>query len=357
MTYTSDVVTCTSPANIAFLKYWGKDPSGPQWPTNNSLSMTLKNAVTVTQITKSSSNRSTLKLNGYEVFADSLKYQKVFAHVEFLAKRLKSLFGSSQELLTRMNQPLEINSTNHFPTGSGIASSASAFSALTVGYVAWCLRAQTWEELELAGISRSVLANLARMGSGSASRSLFDGFVEWSRGQSVQSQSIQRVHPCDWWDLTDTIVILSDKEKSISSSEGHSRVWTSPIFRSRLSSLPIRLDRIKESINQKCAERLGNLLEEEALEMHHVASTGSPPLNYLTDETLKFLEWLRLQRSTHQLRAWFTIDAGPNVHVIAERKDRPLLLEALKRDWPETKLILDEIGHGPSWTWSPTPST
>lgn len=323
------------PTNIAFLKYWGKSDEDQQWPTNDSLSMTL-DLYTETFASLSPVQRE--KADGVFEFSSD---QDLGSCAPFLKKALKHLKFLSKEL--NFPQTVYIQSANEFPAGCGIASSASGLASLTLASLAAWTSSSTFEELESHGFSRERIAHLSRMGSGSAGRSLWGGFVEWTRGLESHTQSLSQVFPSTHWNLRDCVLIVSDSEKAISSTEGHKLASTSPIFATRLMGLPGRLQRIKEAIAQKDMNTLGPLLEEEALEMHEVMASSNPPCVYMTASTFDLLEFLVRKRNEFKIPFYFTLDAGPNVHVIYEESYR----EKLKELFKDYRSLDVAIGSGP----------
>lgn len=327
-----------APSNIALVKYWGKRDPETQWPANDSLSMTLNVARSITTAQKIDGPYDVFQFSGQTFTSQTSPQHKVFKQLS----RLKSLLGFDDNLL--------IETQNTFPAGCGIASSASGFAALTLAALAAYVGQDSWDHLSILGFDRNRLANLARLGSGSAARSLFGGYVRWSAGSSHDQQIIQPVFSADHWPLTDLIVVLSDEEKSVPSSTAHLAAWASPLFAPRLSHLNKRLSNVTQAIANKDMERLGEEIEAEALEMHAVAMTGEPRVNYFLPKTVEFLTWMRGERARGKLPAWFTIDAGPNVHVICEQKDAQSVQKYIQDFWPSAKVIADGVGNGPRLT-------
>lgn len=325
------------PSNIAFLKYWGKRDPALQWPANDSLSMTLTNAKTITSARRRAGGFDSFQFQDKLIDSVTSPQNKVFLHLNRLRNELN------------LEGHLHIHSENTFPSDCGIASSASGFAALTMAGIAALLETNDWNELALRGASKESIAHWARLGSGSAGRSCFGGFVQWTAGENPTSQKIAPLYPASHWDLCDVIVILDDDKKSMSSSEAHLAAWGSPLFKTRLAGIPERLRRMRAAIEIRDVEKLGVELEAECLEMHSVAMTGTPAVCYLKPETTEFTTWVREQRSLGWLPAWFTIDAGPNVHLICERQNQDLVVDAINKKWRErrTKIMIDRIGEGP----------
>lgn len=198
-----------------------------------------------------------------------------------------------------------VESNTDIPTGVGLASSAAAFAALAVAAAV---------ALEL-GLSERELSILARLGSGSACRSVPPGFVEWVAGDRHEDSYAYSIAPPEHWALWDVIVILSEQHKAVGSSEGHRRAVTSPLHIPRVTTAPERLARCREAIQRRDFESLAEIIETDALWMHAVMMTSRPPLFYWEPATLMILRAVRRWRD-EGLPVAFTLDAGPNVHVI-----------------------------------------
>ena len=324
-----------APSNIAFLKYWGKEDSESQWPWNDSLSMTLSHCMTRTQsLIRSDLQDFLISFDGH-VLNSGPKKEKIHRYLSFLKDKF------------HFDSFLELETENNFPTGSGVASSASGFAALTLSALAAWTDSDSFEELERKGFSLEKLAFLSRLGSGSSCRSFFGGYVVWEKGETSQKQAVKPFLSGYDWKLSDTVVILSEDEKKLSSSEAHKRVPTSPLFKVRLSNMKEKLRSFQSALSKRKMERLGALLEKEALEIHNLIMTAEKPFSYLSDATLEFLCWLRKMREEEGVKAYFTIDAGPNVHVITQEEDTLRFRSLLRKSFPELKFISDEVGSGP----------
>ena len=332
------VYIARAPSNIALLKYWGKRDEAAQWPANDSLSMTLSHAVTTTRAVAIQANDFCFSLNGQPLTRQSVAGGKIFAHLD----RMTAITGNTQKLA--------ISSDNSFPTGSGIASSASGFAALTLSVLAALNSATSLAELADKGFDAAAMARLARMGSGSACRSFHGGFVHWEAGDHPDRQRVSELFSADHWQLSDLIVILQTTPKTLSSTAGHRMASASPRFAQRLAALADRFAVMREAIRLRDLGRLGPLLEQEALEMHAVIESSLPGFRYLSPATHEFLDWLRNVRTRYGLQAFFTCDAGANVHVIGEPKTLEKLLKMLQEKDLQQKTILDVIGTGPILT-------
>lgn len=289
--------TIRAGSNIAFIKYWGVDDAMLNLPQNNSISMTLADAHTTTTVEWSDDPRLTtddICLDGTQL--DAQKGARLVGHLD----RIRALAG--------VDYRARVVSQNNFPMASGIASSASGFAALTAAACA---------ALDLP-LPASRLSALARRGSGSASRSLFGGFVEWERGQDDATSVAHQLHPSEHWLLYDVVAVVSGAEKAVSSEQGHRLAKSSPLNGGRVASLPQALAEVRSGLAQRDLSRLGPVIEQDALAMHAVMMTSSPALFYWQPGTLEIIQAIYQWRARDGVQAYFTIDAGPNLHIICE---------------------------------------
>ncbi len=303
MSYSS--ATAIAHPNIAFIKYWGNREESLRLPQNGSVSMNLEELTTRTMVTFDSSlPHDILDLNGIRQAGESL--QRVTRHLNII-RGIRGI-SSRAHILTE----------NNFPSDAGIASSASAFAALTLAAVS------------AAGIEMSEkdLSRLARRGSGSACRSVPAGFVEWYRGNSDIDSFAVTIAPPDHWNLVDCIAVIDAGQKRISSSEGHARAKTSPLQPSRVQDADRRIDICKQAILQRDFSALAEVIELDSNMMHSVMMTSVPPLYYWLPVTLDIMKAIQSWRKTG-IPVAFTIDAGPNVHVICEEGSRDLVKSKL----------------------------
>lgn len=301
--------TAVAGSNIAFVKYWGNLDDSLRLPMNGSLSMTLDAATTTTTIQFDATYKmDRLTLNNRR--ADQTATLRASRHLDHLRQ------------IANIDLPAKIVSENSFPTGAGIASSASGFAALTVAAA---------HALGL-DLSETELSRLARLGSGSASRSIAGGFVEWFPGGRHEDSFAQQIAPPDHWDLVDIIAIISSEEKEVGSTAGHPLAHTSPFYQARLGELQTTLPLMRRALLERDLPTLGELLEAEAISLHVAAMTSRPRVLYWNGGTItlmhKLQEWRQGNRDTAV--GYFTIDAGPNIHIITTSTHVPALLEKLK---------------------------
>ena len=267
-------------------------------------------------------------LTSDEVFIDGLRIEGAgWDRVRFVLDEVRRM--------AKIDLFATVTSKNNFPSDAGIASSASGFSALALA------------ASRAAGIkaSQKGLSILARLGSGSACRSIPDGFTLWKRGRSDgSSYAIQIAKPA-FWDLRDIVVVVSKEKKKAGSTEGHAAAISSPYFKARLTRLPVRIKKLKQALLKRDFEIFGRILEEEAIDLHVIAMTSKPPIFYWNKGTMEVM------RAVHKIRergigCYFTMDAGPNVHVLCLGKDELKIKRILGRLQDILFLIFNKAGRG-----------
>lgn len=229
-----------------------------------------------------------------------------------------------------------VDSQNNFPMAAGIASSASAFAALSLAASA------------AAGLSLSEaeLSRLARRGSGSACRSVPGGFVEWQVGESDETSYAFSMAPPEHWDLADCIAIVSRVHKPTGSTEGHALAASSPLQDARVVDAPRRLEICRRAILERDFESFAGIVELDSNLMHAVMMTSNPPLLYWRPATLAVMHAVQEWRQDG-LPVCYTIDAGPNVHVLCPSAVAPRVVESLK-GIPEVESVLSSRPGGPA---------
>lgn len=301
-----DPVTARACSNIALIKYWGNRDDRLRLPTNGSISMNLAGLETTTSLRFDDElPADRLTLNGSPAAPEQVN--RVSQHLDLLRG------------LARTDVRAYVESYNSFPTGAGIASSASAFAALTVAAAAAL-------GLEL---TERELSALARRGSGSACRSIPGGFAEWYPGAADQDSYAETIATPDHWDLIDLVAIVSTGHKAVGSTGGHAIAGTSPLQSARVADAAHRLDLCRAALLDRDFEALATVMELDALMMHAVMMTSNPPLIYWEPPTLTVIEAVRSMRAGG-VHVAFTIDAGANVHVLAPGAVREKVETALR---------------------------
>ncbi|MEM7441068.1 MAG: diphosphomevalonate decarboxylase [Pseudomonadota bacterium] len=285
--------TAYAPSNIALSKYWGKRNVALNLPLNSSVSISLRDWGSTTQVTPANDGQDAVWLNGDKLARDSAFSTNALAFADRFRRDLDA--------------PLHIHTTNTIPTAAGLASSASGFAALTR---ALCTAFG-------ANLDRTQQSQLARVGSGSASRSLWQGFVRWDRGTAQDgSDSYGRLLPYNWPEFRIAIIPVDTGPKAQSSRDGMNHtVRTSPLF----SAWPGRAEEdcaeVEAAIGAYDLTTLGEVMEANALAMHATMMAARPALVYLKPATWAVLETL-WQARADGLAAYATMDAGANVKLI-----------------------------------------
>ncbi|MDH7476117.1 MAG: diphosphomevalonate decarboxylase [Microgenomates group bacterium] len=313
--------TAIAPANIAFIKYWGKKDERLRLPANGSISVNLSNLQTITTVDFSADYQEDIVIINHK--KDKKEATRVVEHLN----RIRHLAGIKNRAM--------VVSQNNFPTATGLASSASGFAALTVA-------AASAASLNL---SEKELTILARQGSGSACRSIPDGFVEWFEGKNNETSYAHSIFPADYWSIRIITITLAYESKEVGSSLGHKLALANPFFKTRLLRINEKIKRIKRLIKEKNFRQFGEMIEREALELHAIALTSDPPIIYWQPETVKIINLIRLWRKEN-LSAYFTIDAGPNIFLVCEEKNLNKLIAKLNKIKEIKKIIINSPSRG-----------
>lgn len=291
--------TAVAHPNIALCKYWGKRDARLNLPSTPSLSLTLAPFRTRTTVTWGAATDSVI-FNGVE--NTSSEGRKILTTLD----RIAALTGIARP-------PCTITTDNDFPTAAGLASSASGFAALVVAANA----------AADAGLSTYMQAIIARQGSGSATRSLQGGWVEWTLGEAPDgSDSFGRqIAPADHWDVRMLVVLVRSGPKEIGSTDGMNHTMrTSPYYPAWVVQAPADVEEARVAVFDRDLERLGRVTERSALRMHASMMAADPAVLYWKPETLTALEVVREARKDG-LSGWATMDAGPNVKVLCAASD------------------------------------
>ena len=313
--------TAVAPSNIAFIKYWGKKDEDLKIPMNGSISMNLSNLLTTTTV----------------------EFNKSFKTDEMVINNQKEENGRGRAVnhldkirkLAKINYKAKVVSRNNFPTGTGLSSSASGFAALT-------LAASNAASLNL---SDKVLSILARQASGAACRSIPDGFVEWLDGDTSETSYAVSLYPPDYWDIVDVVVIVSTNKKEVATTEGHRLAYSSPFFSVRLKGIQDKIQLIKKYMQKKDFEAFGELIEQEALELHAIMLTSTPPLIYWLPATVSVMHAVQKWRN-EGLRVYFTVNTGQNIHLICQKKDIKRVVKRAEQIHEVRKTIINFPSQG-----------
>lgn len=309
--------TAVAHPNIALVKYWGKRDLPLNLPAVSSLSLTLSDFRTRTTVTWGA-DADRLVLDGEEASPKAARRALAFL-----------------DRLDPARPPVEVVSDNSFPTGAGLASSASAFAALA-------LAASRASGRDLDDTALSVLA---RQGSGSACRSLWGGFVTWRRGERPDGLDSHGVPlaPADHWDVAMVVAVVETGPKAVGSTEGMERSrLTSPLYATWVDQAEADVDEGAAAVTARDLPRLGRVMEASTLKMHAAMQTSDPPLLYWQPGTVACLHAVWALRAAG-VGCWATMDAGPQVKVLCARPDAPAVADALR---PHAQAV-HVLGPGP----------
>lgn len=309
-------------ANIALIKYWGKKDDELVIPMNSSISLTLDCFYTETEVVFDDNiDEDYFYLNGNKEDKDAtLKVSK------FL-----NLFRNEAGI----NTPAIVKSNNYVPTAAGLASSASGFAALAAA-------ANVASGLNLG---HRELSMYARRGSGSATRSIYGGFVEWQRGVSEDDSYAIEIDDADW-DIGMVIVVVNKVKKAVSSREGMKRtVATSPFYKVWVESAEEDIEQIKIAIKNRDFAQMGLIAESNGLKMHATMLGANPPLSYWEPDSVVVMQMVRELRG-EGVSCYFTMDAGPNVKVICRLSESNIIKARLEQIFETEQIIVTGPGPG-----------
>ena len=331
-----------SPSNIALVKYWGKSPAGVQIPQNPSVSLTLSNCRTETAVFFEESDRFGLRFHfeGKE-------------NPEFQTKIAEFLKGQMSRFPFLNKMDLHIDSRNSFPHSSGIASSASSMSALVLCLLDIERQLKGNEAIDLREASF-----LARLASGSACRSIFPKAALWGAtgafaGSSDEyALSLEEVVAPVFKSYHDSILVVSDAKKSVSSRTGHALMDTNPYAEIRYATAKNNIVDLMAALRTGDLETFIKITESEAMQLHALMMCSSPSVLLMKPNTLRIINTLYEFRRETDIPVCFTLDAGPNVHLLypdqhAEMVER-FIMDELEPYCHEGRWIADQVGNGPS---------
>jgi diphosphomevalonate decarboxylase len=318
--FTATAVAC---ANIAFIKYWGNRDETLRLPVNPSLSMNLDGLYVRTEVSFAANlAQDTFSLNGQPQSGAAL--ERVSKFMDVIRERSGIYWRAA------------VTSHSNFPIGAGIASSAAAFAALA-------LAGSRAAGLDLG---EADLSRLARLGSGSAARSIPGGFVEWKMGSADCDSYAFSIAPADHWALADCIAVISGGQKPVGSTEGHALAGTSPLQAARVEDAPRRLNICRQAILARDFPAFAEIVELDSTMMHAVMMTSQPALFYWDPVSLEIMKRVPAWRVSG-LPCCFTLDAGPNVHVICP-SDRSADVQVQLSAIPGVQRVLVAQAGGPA---------
>ncbi len=338
------IVAWQSPSNIALVKYWGKLEG--QIPANSSISFTLDSCHTQTRV------------EWEQVEADGQPFHfEIYVDGEIspsFRPKIETFFQRTSDLLTFLpSVKMEIHTTNSFPHSSGIASSASGLSALAL-----CMTdiAHQMGVVDEEGFYRFA-SILSRLGSGSASRSVYGGLVVWGKHHEIpgsnDSFAVPYPHHVEHVFKTyrDTVLLVEVGQKSVSSTKGHGLMNGHSFAESRFKQAADNMEEIIRHLQTGDVNSFGELVEAEALTLHAMMMTSRPGYMLFRPNTIEILERIRRYRNEEKVLVHFTLDAGANVHLLypasAEQKVHTFVESELASLCKDGRYIHDKVGSGP----------
>ena len=335
--------TWQTPSNIALVKYWGK--SNPQIPKNASISFTLNNCHTITTIDFEKKEKS--KTVDFDLFFEG-KQKEAFK------PKIAEFFTRIQEYCPFIFEyKMTINSENSFPHSSGIASSASGLSAIAMCLMS--LEAELNSELSQEFINKKA-SFLARLGSGSASRSVEGPLVVWGNHPEIEGSSdlfgVQFPHKVHsvFENYQDAILLVDKGEKQVSSTIGHNLMHEHPYAENRFKQANDNLEKLSKILQNGDIKAFVNLVESEALTLHAMMLTSNPYFILMKPNTLEIINRIWEYRNENNSNICFTLDAGANVHVLypetEKEKVNQFISKELSKYCQKNQYICDTVGFG-----------
>lgn len=333
-----------SPSNIALVKYWGK--YDPQLPANPSLSFTLKESYTET----------TLELLGesasedfdFDIFLDSVKTDSFKPKIKQFLQRIE------KDLDFLKGRRFSIETYNSFPHSSGIASSASGMSALALNLLSL---SPEGKNLSQEAFFRKA-SEWSRLGSGSASRSVFGPLGLWGKTAGIAESSDEYAIPYQgkidsvFTSFRDTILLVETGQKAVSSTAGHGLMNGHPFAAERFKQAHRNMADLQDILAQGDLEAFGELVESEALTLHAMMMSSRPYFILMKPGSLEIIEKIWQWRRETRKPMYFTLDAGANVHLLypeaIEQEALEFVNSSLKGHLKNGAYICDQVGNGPT---------
>uniref|UniRef100_A0A0N5C2D9 Diphosphomevalonate decarboxylase n=1 Tax=Strongyloides papillosus TaxID=174720 RepID=A0A0N5C2D9_STREA len=324
------------PINIAVIKYWGKKCEKEMLPMNDSISLTINDLYATTKILFDGhldTDMIFINENKYEIKEGS-RYEKVFKETRRL---IKNYYSDSKKLTGLLSKKFYVQSTTNFPVAAGLASSAAGFGAIAYGLG------------KLLNFSDQDITYLARIGSGSATRSVLPGLVIWKGNDSGECKTL---FPENYWpELRAIIVIVAETEKEISSSVGMQRTLeTSEFYKYRITNcVQKNVEQVIEGYRERNFKKFAEVIMKDSNQFHAVCLDTKPPLKYMNDISWKLVN-LAENFNKDKIKVAYTFDAGPNCCYYIEKDNVNSILILLEKEGfslQNHKVIISTVGGGP----------
>ncbi|MEM8906672.1 MAG: diphosphomevalonate decarboxylase [Bacteroidota bacterium] len=335
-----------SPSNLALIKYWGK--YARQYPRNPSISFTLNHACTDTQLQYQSKGKAGTEID-LEFFFEGQKNEAFRQKLLLFLESIVPIFPFLQQFRLR------IHSTNSFPHSAGIASSASSMSALALCLCS--MERQLFGTLTDDAAFRQKASYVARLGSGSACRSVYPIMAIWGTNAVVAEASndfavpyASSIHDV-FRSYHDDILIASRGEKSVSSRAGHALMEDNIYAASRYQQANQRFNDLLDALQKGDLEQFGRITENEALTLHALMMTSEPSYLLMRPNSLAMIERVRAYREDTGHALYFSLDAGPNLHLLYPDEIKTPVKSFIQSELlpfcEQGEWIEDQVGAGP----------
>lgn len=334
------------PSNIALIKYWGKLEN--QIPMNPSLSMTLDGSLTRTVVNAIPKIENSGKIRLSYLFEGK-------ENAAFQSKVLQLLEKLQSEFPFLQDYDLEVESSNTFPHSAGIASSASSMGALALCLLSLELLI-TGKKMNLHAFLKRA-SHLARLGSGSASRSVYGNYVLWGKLSMILTSSNLSALPLPvktppvFANLHDSILVIDQGQKPVSSRAGHEKMYDHPFRKGRIKQVRDNMRKIIIALGNGDWDTFSRIVENEALTLHGLMMSSDPGILLVQANTLLAIEKIKAFRSGKKVKITFTLDAGPNLHLLYPQEDKEAVQLFINHELSplcaNNYVIHDKIGEGP----------
>ena len=335
-------ITWESPSNIALVKYWGK--YGRQYPENVSLSMSLNKAVSIVEM---SFQKKRDKESSVDFWFEGEENPPFKKRVDKYLEQMEDYFPFLKDL------HLEINSYNTFPHSAGIASSASFMSALALSLCTL----EKYNQNDFDAKFYQKASFMARLGSGSASRSVYGKMAVWGENSVFSQSSVEyavssgNILAENLPVIHDAVIIVNPGTKKVSSSQGHQLMQGHHYKENRIQQANYNFSGLIDAISSADWDTMAELIENEALSLHALMLSSNPGYILLQQQTIDAIDAIRKFRRDSRAKICFTLDAGPNVHVLYPGQNKEqvetFIENSLKPLADNNRIIYDEMGNGP----------
>lgn len=350
-------VIAKAPSNIALIKYMGKKDASRNLPLNPSLSLTLNGFATVAELTALQYDAPGTA--GMRWLPETPQHAQPETNFPWFPSKWSAessaridrfigrLFQELPPILKQFNLPFrsltgfELRTANTFPPGTGLASSASAFAAITLAFAgALCSELEQFQQdLEEKPELRKALAKISRLGSGSSCRSWLGPWVQWDN-EEVTTVSANVA------EYSDLVMLIKAAPKAVSSSEAHKRVLTSSAWPERSQHAAERCKQMVSALQEGNTAEIARLTWQDCWEMHQLFHTAEPPFTYWEPETFSVLKWLMSDPPSTLARPIVTLDAGPNLHLLVPKDVAPNWRSHILESFPTMTILEDTQGRG-----------